>query len=200
MRINRTKVVRKCLKFFRIIYNIQDPYDIILDFNFIVDCFKYKIDIHDRIIKLLQCKAIHLYILKSSYTQLTQLPHHQEEYLNFVSTLCTILEDSHLGGEEGSWRIIAFQRLIQSEYMESSVKNKCKRYMVATQDADIRNELRKIPGVPILYSNKVTLVLETPSDASKNFNMKVTNTYLALFHYFFYEIHFLFFLPYTIHI
>ena len=47
---------------------------------------------------------------------------------------------------------------------------KGKKYMIATQDKDLRNRIGDIPGVPIIYLNKVTLVLEQPSTASKEFN------------------------------
>ena len=50
-----------------------------------------------------------------------------------------------------------------------------KKYMIATQDKDLRNKLGDIPGVPIIYLNKVTLVLEPPSIASKQYNQSSEN-------------------------
>jgi U3 small nucleolar RNA-associated protein 23 len=38
-----------------------------------------------------------------------------------------------------------------------------KRYFVATQDKQLRNALRKIPGVPLLYINYNCIVMEKPS-------------------------------------
>ena len=38
-----------------------------------------------------------------------------------------------------------------------------KRYFVATQDKQLRNTLRKIPGVPLLYINYNCIVMEKPS-------------------------------------
>lgn len=58
---------------------------------------------------------------------------------------------------------------------------KKKRYFVATQDQELRRALAYIPGVPLIYLNKVTLVFETPSQSSLNFNKNVSNIYSAHF-------------------
>ena len=39
-------------------------------------------------------------------------------------------------------------------------------FMVATQDAELRAALRKVPGVPLVYFQRVVLIVEPPSDAS----------------------------------
>ena len=59
------------------------------------------------------------------------------------------------------------------EFLATEAKLKFKHFMIATQNAKIRALVRQIPGVPILYANKVNIVLETPSEDSKTFNMKV---------------------------
>ena len=53
---------------------------------------------------------------------------------------------------------------------------KVKGYFVATQDRELRSGLGCIPGVPVLYLNHVTLVLEAPSRASLDFNQQVSCT------------------------
>lgn len=45
--------------------------------------------------------------------------------------------------------------------------------MVATQDKDLRLFLASIPGIPLIYLNKVTVVLEPPSQASKTQSSEV---------------------------
>lgn len=41
-------------------------------------------------------------------------------------------------------------------------------YFIATQDVELRRKLRRIPGVPLLYINRNTLVLEGVSDDSRD--------------------------------
>ncbi len=37
------------------------------------------------------------------------------------------------------------------------------RYCVATQDKALRSQLRRIPGIPLVYINKSVFILEPPS-------------------------------------
>jgi rRNA-processing protein FCF1 len=55
----------------------------------------------------------------------------------------------------------------------SKTKKIFKRYFVATQDKDLRLALSNLPGVPLVYINKVILVLEPPSSTSKAFAKQV---------------------------
>jgi len=38
------------------------------------------------------------------------------------------------------------------------------RYVIATQSLELRKELRKVPGTPIIYIARSVVLLETPSD------------------------------------
>lgn len=40
------------------------------------------------------------------------------------------------------------------------------KYCVATQSNKLRNQLRKVPGVPLLFEKRSIILLEPPSDAS----------------------------------
>ncbi len=55
----------------------------------------------------------------------------------------------------------------------SSNVAKGRKYFVATQDKELRLILGARPGTPLLYLNQVTLVLETPSLHSQEFNKEV---------------------------
>lgn len=56
--------------------------------------------------------------------------------------------------------------LTGSECMKKMViKN---RYIVATQDRDLQEWIRRKPGIPLMYLHNLTPVLEQPSDISKN--------------------------------
>lgn len=55
------------------------------------------------------------------------------------------------------------------------MKSKAKKYVVASQDKDLRAALRSLPGIPLVYFNNVIMILEPPSYASKDFNKKVSS-------------------------
>lgn len=44
--------------------------------------------------------------------------------------------------------------------------NNSKHYILATQDRDLQNKVRNVPGVPLLYLHVKTPVLEQPTEAS----------------------------------
>ena len=165
--------MRKYLRFFRLVYGIQEPFDILLDAGFLTECFKYKIEIYDRLAKLLQCSEVRLYALRSTLKALQSGSLSSGEAHQFVISRCKVVDDDHLTDESPSLRLVSYHRKVHEEYLNSQSKTKVRRYFVATQDGDVRTSLRMIPGVPLIYTNKVTLVLEPPSEASRNFNLKV---------------------------
>ena len=46
-------------------------------------------------------------------------------------------------------------------------------YIVATQDKELRSELRQIPGVPLLYINKSVVIFEPPSPATMQKSLQI---------------------------
>ena len=44
-----------------------------------------------------------------------------------------------------------------------------KRFVIATQDTELRKKLREVPGVPLIYLNRAVPVLEKQSQASIDF-------------------------------
>lgn len=63
--------------------------------------------------------------------------------------------------------------LIYAGNQASSSGPKAKKYFVVSQDNDLRAILASKPGIPLLYLNQVTLVLEPPSQQSQEFNKQV---------------------------
>ena len=54
-----------------------------------------------------------------------------------------------------------------------------KNYFIASQDKDLRMRVGSVPGTPIIYLNKVTLVLEPPSQDSRDFSKEVTSSFFC---------------------
>ena len=93
MRFHRVKLVRKHLRFYRIVYGIDDPYDIILDGNFIFTALEHKVDIRDRLMRLLQGAEIKLYVTKSAIKELEAIGVKGEKALEFATKFCTLVDD-----------------------------------------------------------------------------------------------------------
>jgi len=195
MRVNKGKAVRKFLRFYKVVYEIGEPYDVILDGNFIFFALKNKVDIRERLKKLLQGALVRLYVLKSVVEELENVGAKTADALSFVKQFCTVIADEEnvasasrkrpRGNEEGKvgdeeeedtplkrmQRM--FERLLRERLEGSDRAKTSKKYFVASQDKLLRATLARIPGVPLIYLNKVNLVLEPPSDASKEFNREL---------------------------
>lgn len=97
MRVTRAKFIRKYLRFYKIVFDISDPYHIILDGNFIYTALKYKIDITDRFRTLLQnASSIKYYILLSSVNELKAVGDKVKNTLEYIKQLCSIIDDEHI--------------------------------------------------------------------------------------------------------
>ena len=51
---------------------------------------------------------------------------------------------------------------------------KARKYIIATQDRTLRLQIQNIPGIPLVYFNKVILVLEPLSNASRQHSQYVS--------------------------
>eukprot|EP01041_Mallomonas_annulata_P003641 gene3641-7258_t len=170
MRVNRSKFVRKYLRFYRIVYNIIPKYKIILDGNFIFAALKHNIDIFERLTKLLQGEQIRMFITKSSLKELVQVGLKAEAAKQFAKSKCEILDDDSYYGETPSDKMLAMLAALPVNATEES---NSRQYFVASQDKEFRQQLGRIPGIPIIYLNKVIMVMEPPSDVSKQFNCQL---------------------------
>lgn len=85
--------MRKHLRFYRIVYGILDPYDVLLDGNFIFAALEHKLDIRDRLMRLLQGSEIKLYVTKSALKELETIGSKGEKALEFATKFCTCIDD-----------------------------------------------------------------------------------------------------------
>lgn len=171
MRVNRAKFIRKYLRFFKVVYGIDAPYNVILDGNFIFQGIKHKIDMEERLGKLLQGAEVRIYVQRSILKELETIGEKATASLEWARKFCEIIEDNDFEGDLPSNKLRTMIDALKHEKLEAGRRRK--HYIVATQDKDLRSALGSLPGVPLIYLNKVTLVLERPSDASKNKSMEM---------------------------
>jgi U3 small nucleolar RNA-associated protein 23 len=186
MRVTRAKFFRKYLKFYKLVFGIESPFDILLDGNFIHTAIKSKVDIKERLSKMLQLvygEEIKLYILKSVLNELELVGNKVIATLEFAKKYCTVVDDSHTSSipdHSPAQRVKIFFDKLQKERLLNAKISKSKKYIVASQDKDLRQLLANVPGVPLVYLNKVTMVLEPPSNKSKDFNCQIEATKVEL--------------------
>ncbi|KKY31685.1 putative rrna-processing protein utp23 [Diaporthe ampelina] len=160
MRGKRSKQYRKLLKQFELAFGFRQPYQVLVDAELIKDAHRFAMDLpqylsntlHGEVkILITQCSMRHLYaqnkepgvarvIDKAKDYERRRCGHHPEEFLEPCSTL------ECLGGVVGP-------------------KNK-HRYVVASQDPEVRAKMRGIPGVPLVYINRSVMILEPMAAAT----------------------------------
>lgn len=169
MRVLRAKQTRKYLRFFQIVFGLTAPYNVILDGNFVYTLMKLKLDLRDRLLKLLQGNEVKYFMLSSAFNELKAVGAKTKAAVDFVRAFCDIIDETTVVG--------SFEtpgECLQA-YLEQEHRNprSGRKYLVATQDRDLRTAVAKIPGVPIIFANKVSVVLEPPSASSKAHGMGI---------------------------
>jgi U3 small nucleolar RNA-associated protein 23 len=168
MRVNRSKFVRKYLRFFRVNFQVAPRYNVILDGNFIYAALKYKIDIRERLQKLLQDEEPRLFILKSSLSELESMGEKATGSLSFAKSYCETINDGTVEGETVP-RVTTFISTCSTILKESTLllnnnilhvyvetlSTECwrspsaRRYMFASQDKELRYSIGRIPGTSL---------------------------------------------------
>ncbi|KUI67947.1 rRNA-processing protein utp23 [Cytospora mali] len=160
MRGKRSKAYRKLLKQFELAFGFRQPYQVLVDADLVSDAHRCAMDLpqylsntlHGEVkILITQCSMRHLYarnkepgvdriIEKAKDYERRRCGHHPEEYPEPCSTL------DCLGSVVGA-------------------TNK-HRYVVASQDLEVRSRMRGIPGVPLIYINRSVMILEPMAGAT----------------------------------
>ncbi|XP_011495153.1 PREDICTED: rRNA-processing protein UTP23 homolog [Ceratosolen solmsi marchali] len=168
MKIKRLKKVQKNLSFFVNNYKFRKPYQILIDGTFSFAALQNKFNIKEQLAKYFQADV------------------------KLLTTQCIIVETEKLGHKVyGAMLIVKQFPIHQCGHEKNTVTgSKClrsmvgsnneSRYVIATQDRLLQEQLKKIPGVPIMYLHGRTPTLEAPSQKSREFaeqiRSKVTMT------------------------
>ncbi|XP_031827298.1 rRNA-processing protein UTP23 homolog [Nomia melanderi] len=158
MKTARQKKARKNLGFFINNFKFRPPFQILIDGTFAFAALENKFNIHDQLSKYFQAE------------------------IKLLTTPCIILETEKLGSFSkavtGAMQIVKQypvhkcghekHSITGTECLRSMVgESNISRYIVATQDRELQDILRKIPCVPILYLHGKAPTLEAPSQASR---------------------------------
>ncbi|TYZ66633.1 hypothetical protein PybrP1_002247 [[Pythium] brassicae (nom. inval.)] len=162
MRYLRAKGIRKALRQFHFLCGIKPPYKVLLDGNFVAMCAQMKVALHERLPKFLQVKPheLQLFIPRAALAELELLGDEMRAAFELAQSF-TVVEDV-VGGEDSGDKPVdvttAIRRLIGD-------RNE-RKFLVATQEVELRKELRALPGVPLFYLNRSVLVFEDISRAT----------------------------------
>ncbi|KAG7390601.1 Small subunit processome component [Phytophthora pseudosyringae] len=162
MRYLRAKGIRKALRQFHFLCGLKAPYKVLLDGNFIAMCVQMKVDVRERVPKYLQVKApdCELFVPRAALDELRVLGEATKEAYDLAKTF-TVAE-AYDQAERGQDQPVDVSKHIQSIIGDRNER----KFVVCTQEVELRKALRLVPGVPLLYLNRSVLVFEEISRAT----------------------------------
>ncbi|XP_011874947.1 PREDICTED: rRNA-processing protein UTP23 homolog [Vollenhovia emeryi] len=158
MKTSRTKKARKTLGFYVNNYKFRQPFQVLVDGTFAVAALQGKLNIQEQLAKYFQSE------------------------IKLLTTACTISETEKLGvfsaAVNGATQIVRQYAVHRCGHEKKPISgSKClrsmigrdnsSRYIVATQDRELQDQLRIIPGVPVIYLHGKAPTLDPPSEASR---------------------------------
>ncbi|PBP18500.1 hypothetical protein BUE80_DR010575 [Diplocarpon rosae] len=178
MRGKRSKQYRKLMQQYGLSYGFREPYQVLLDADMIKDADRFKMDLVGGLERTLhgevkpnetreqktdikptkvitQCSMRHLYasasepgvsylIDKAKTYERRRCGHHPE---NFPEPLST-------------------HECLVSVVDPKGSKTNRNRYVVASQDAEVRRGMRNVLGVPLVYINRSVMIMEPMAESS----------------------------------
>ncbi|KAF8245968.1 hypothetical protein K440DRAFT_603089 [Wilcoxina mikolae CBS 423.85] len=164
MRGKRSKAYKKLMGAYHQTFGFREPYQVLLDSEMIKEATKCTMEIPPALERTLrgkvkplitQCSIRHLYALSAAENP------SKERFIDIAKSF-ERRKCNHHELEEP---------LPEKECFESvAIKNgqNKHRYVIASQDREIRGLFREIPGVPSIIINRSVMILEPMNEASKS--------------------------------
>jgi len=162
MKVKRQKKAEKVLKYYELNFGFRKPWNLLVDGTLCVAALDNKVLLREQIPKYL-------------------------EDVKMVTSTCCISEAENIGAHElwGAIQILKRFPLFSCGHKKALSASNCIKslikdgnphhLMIATQDITLRHELRKKPGIPLLYLYNSAPTLESPSVRSLKFTSKHAN-------------------------
>lgn len=158
MRGKRAKQYRKLMHQYALSFSFREPYQVLLDAQMIQDAARYKMNLgaglertlHGEIKPMItQCSIRHLYTAETS---------NKAEKDAWIET-AKACERRRCGHHELEQPLSTLECLQSVVDPKGSGTNR-HRYVVASQDPEVRRKMREIAGVPLVYINRSVMIME----------------------------------------
>nr|POE49497.1 rrna-processing protein utp23 [Quercus suber] len=161
MRAKRAKQYRKLMQQYQLTFSFREPYQILVDASIIQAAARYKMrlgsllstTLHGEIKPMItQCCIRHLYALS------TTTPAEKAEKDGWIEVAKQA--ERRLCGHHELEEPLSAEECIMSVLDPKGAGANKHRYVVATQEYELRARLRKVAGVPLVYINRSVMILE----------------------------------------
>ncbi|XP_049342671.1 uncharacterized protein LOC125806965 [Solanum verrucosum] len=154
MRVKKQKRHRRAVTFYKACFGFREPFKIFCDGTFVNYVVGNRIT-PDTALENILGATVKLFVTRCVLAELKSLG--KSEALNAAKNLCT----ARCGHER--------RKSAEDCITEVIGENNSEHFFVATQDADLRRSLQKIPGVPVIFALRNALFLEQPSSFQRQF-------------------------------
>jgi U3 small nucleolar RNA-associated protein 23 len=157
--------------------SLSPTLQILIDGNFIYMALKVKMDIKDRLKKMLLGESFVCYVPQAVLDELAALGPAFQPALEWARTCCEVLSNPPPVGNDDDRDNDdddkAQDTMSAGEAIRALVGEENKgKYMVATQDQELKSQLRHVPSVGLLFVSRAVLLMEPPSNTSKAVSAK----------------------------
>lgn len=168
MKAKRAKQYRKLMHQYHLHFGFREPYQVLLDADIIKDAARFKMKLggmlentlHGQIKPMItQCCIRHLYDIQTS------TPAEQAEKDDWIAA-AKAAERRRCGHHELEEPLSALECLESVVDPKGSGTNR-HRYVVVSQDPEVRKRMRGIAGVPLVYVNRSVMILEPMAMATE---------------------------------
>ncbi|KAH9873799.1 hypothetical protein IAQ61_004426 [Plenodomus lingam] len=161
MKLKRAKAYKKLLHQYELNFGFREPYQVLLDSQILEDAYRCKIDLVARLQKMLggqvkpmitTCDMRHLYLAKpKNETLILQAKEYERRRCN------------HQDLEQPLSTLECLSSVVDPK---DNKTNKF-RYIVCSNDVDVRKRMRRIAGVPLIYISKSVVLMEPMADVTE---------------------------------
>ncbi|TVU27608.1 hypothetical protein EJB05_19102 [Eragrostis curvula] len=159
MRVKKRSRHRKAVKFYSTCFGFREPYKVLVDGTFVYHLLTQGLLPADEALRDL-LSASRTPVLSTSKCVLAELRRLGKSHAHCFDA-ASLLATTKCEHEKVVSAVNCVLSLIGDKNPE--------HFFVATQDADLREQLREIPGVPVIYGLKNSLFIEQPSVQQRKF-------------------------------
>ncbi|XP_059308625.1 rRNA-processing protein utp23 [Lycium ferocissimum] len=157
MRVKKQKRHRRAVRFYTVCFGFREPFKVLCDGTFVHHLIVNSITPADTALTNILGATVKLFTTRCVLAELKSLGASYRESLNAANNLIMARCDH----EQRKSAVDCITEVIG--------ENNSEHFFVATQDADLRRSLQKIPGVPLIYALRNALFLEKPSSFQRQF-------------------------------
>lgn len=157
MRVKRQKRHRKIVRFYTACFGFRQPYKVLCDGTFVHHLIENRITPADNALSNALAAPVKLFTTKCVIDELKRLGQSHSEAVEAARKVA-IARCEH-------------EKLKSADacLMEVVGEKNPEHFFVATQDVDLRKKLQEVPGIPLIFGLRNSLLLEPPSSFQRQF-------------------------------